>query len=98
MLNDILRPTFNDFFVPRTLEYLKENDDVLKKAIEKFITEKKEINVVLKNASGKISENLDTNIDVIIASMLKNLLDFQYVKPGKFKTMQEKIRSTYVCE
>ena len=37
LLNDILRPTFNDFFVPRTLEYLKENDDVLKKAVEKFI-------------------------------------------------------------
>lgn len=92
LLNDILRPTFNDFFVPRTLEYLKENDDVLKKAVEKFIVEKKDVDVVLENASAKISENLDANIDVVIASMLKNLLDFQYVKPGKFKTMQEKIR------
>ena len=92
LLNDILRPTFNDFFVPRTLEYLKENDDVLKKAVEKFIVEKKDVDVVLEKASAKISENLDANIDVVIASMLKNLLDFQYVKPGKFKTMQEKIR------
>ena len=76
LLNDILRPTFNDFFVPRTLEYLKENDDVLKKAVEKFIVEKKDVDVVLEKASAKISENLDANIDVVIASMLKYLLVF----------------------
>ena len=26
---DIVEPTFNDFFVPRTLEYLNKNEDVL---------------------------------------------------------------------
>lgn len=93
LLNDILRPTFNDFFVPRTLEYLKENDDVLKEAIDRFIAEKKDADYILKKISDKISENLNANIDIVISSMLKNLEDFQYVKPGKFKNLQEKIKN-----
>ena len=48
---DIVEPTFNDFFVPRTLEYLNKNEDVLKESVRKFILEHKDYSEVLKEAS-----------------------------------------------
>ena len=77
---DIVEPTFNDFFVPRTLEYLNKNEDVLKESVREFILEHKDYSEVLKEARNNSTENLAENVEAIIASILENLTTFKYVK------------------
>lgn len=92
LVNDIIEPTFNDFFIPRTIEYLGKNPQLLKESIKNFIIENKNVNDILKKRQDKTSEKLSENIEVVIASILKNLSSFQYIKEGKFKNFQEKVQ------
>ena len=46
-LSDILRPSFYDFYTPRTMEYLMENEGVLRENVEQFILKNTNINTVL---------------------------------------------------
>ena len=91
LLNDISRPTFNDFYISRTVEYLYKNDDVLKKSIETFIKNHKDYKKVLKGAGSKVTENLNQNIEIVIASMIDSIRKIKYVKSEKFIELQEKI-------
>lgn len=95
---DIVEPTFNDFFVPRTLEYLNKNEDVLKESVRKFILEHKDYSEVLKEARNNSTENLAENVEAIIASILENLTTFKYVKSEKFREVQRKIKTKTLNE
>ncbi|MBP3502772.1 MAG: hypothetical protein J6K42_04790 [Clostridia bacterium] len=93
IINDISKPTFNDFYVPRTQEYLSKNEEHLKKSIENFIVSKKNYKEILNNSAKKTTENLDQNVDIIIANMLDNIEKMQYVKSDKFIDLQKRIKS-----
>lgn len=93
IINDISKPTFNDFYVPRTQEYLSKNEECLKESIEDFIRNKKNYKKILYNAGEKTTENLKQNIDIIIATLLSSIEKMQYIKSDKFSKLQEKIKS-----
>ena len=95
---DIVEPTFNDFFIPRTLEYLNKNEDVLKNAVEEFIMEHKDCNKILKQAHNNSTENLMENVEAIIAVLMENLSTFRYVRSRKFKDIQHKIKTKALKE
>lgn len=92
IINDISKPTFNDFYVPRTQEYLSKNEDCLKESIENFIKNQKNYKRILYNAGDKTTENLNQNIDIIIATLLSTIEKMQYIKSDNVLKLQEKIR------
>ena len=92
IINDISKPTFNDFYVPRTQEYLSKNEDCLKESIENFIKNQKNYKRILYNAGDKTTENLSQNIDIIIATLLSTIEKMQYIKSDNVLKLQEKIR------
>lgn len=92
-LSDILRPSFYDFYTPRTMEYLMENEGVLRENVEQFILKKTNINTVLEELDIEKTENLDKNIVLVIATSLNYINHLKLIKDGKFKKIQEKIRT-----
>ena len=97
LVNDVSKPTFNDFFIPRTLEYLYKNKDILNSVVNKFISEHKDLNYVLKKEN-ETSENLDENVEIVVASIMKNLQELKYIKPGKITEIQEKIKNNTLTD
>ena len=95
---DIAEPTFNDFFISRTLEYLNKNEDVLKEVVKEFILNHKDYSEVLKEAKNNSNENLAENVEAVTASILENLTTFKYVKSEKFREIQRKIKTKTLNE
>lgn len=91
IVNDIARPTFNDFYIPRTQEYLSKNEQCLKESIEKFIKEKKNYKKIRQQYATGTTENLNENIDIVIASLLNSMENMKLIKSEKFAKLQQKI-------
>lgn len=88
------KPTIGDFYIPRTMEYLYTNKDILKEAIERFVREKKNSKTILdESRSRDISENLRENIDIAISIILLSIEDMKLIQSTDILEIQRKIRN-----